>query len=213
MGFRVRGRIKVCKGVYINVGKKGITSVSGKVGGVTINKNRKGRVKATTRVCKGVSHEKTIKQGKTTKPQQATHTVMSTHNILNILLMLILLFVFGIIKIIINIVKVITMFVIDNIIPISIIFTVLFLLVAIIGKIIEKKNINVENIKDFTQYKHTKKILLLTTFILPFVFFVSALNDWMIIGITSALLFLVSLILLVVCKIKQNKENSDSNQC
>lgn len=74
MGFRVRGRIKVCKGVYINVGKKGITSVSAKVGGTTINRNRKGRVKATTRVCKGVSYETTLKQGKRTQSTRKTTT-------------------------------------------------------------------------------------------------------------------------------------------
>lgn len=74
MGFRVRGRIKVCKGVYINVGKKGITSVSAKVGGTTINKNRKGRVKATTRVCRGVSYETTLKKGKQTTNRRATTT-------------------------------------------------------------------------------------------------------------------------------------------
>lgn len=74
MGFRVRGRIKVCKGVYINVGKKGITSVSAKVGGTTINRNRKGRVKATTRVCKGVSYETTLKQGKQTQATRKTTT-------------------------------------------------------------------------------------------------------------------------------------------
>lgn len=74
MGFRVRGRIKVCKGVYINVGKKGITSVSAKVGGTTINRNRKGRVKATTRVCKGVSYETTLKQGKRTQATRKTTT-------------------------------------------------------------------------------------------------------------------------------------------
>lgn len=74
MGFRVRGRIKVCKGVYINVGKKGITSVSAKVGGVTINKNRKGRVKATTKVCRGVSYETTLKKGKQTTNRRATTT-------------------------------------------------------------------------------------------------------------------------------------------
>lgn len=74
MGFRVRGRIKVCKGVYINVGKKGITSVSAKVGGTTINRNRKGRVKATTRVCKGVSYETTLKKGKQTTRKTTTTT-------------------------------------------------------------------------------------------------------------------------------------------
>lgn len=74
MGFRVRGRIKVCKGVYINVGKKGITSVSAKVGGTTINKNRKGRVKATTKVCRGVSYETTLKKGKQTTNRRTTTT-------------------------------------------------------------------------------------------------------------------------------------------
>lgn len=62
MGFRVRGRIKICKGLYINVGKNGITSVSAKIGGTTINTNRKGRVKATSKVCKGVSYETTLRQ-------------------------------------------------------------------------------------------------------------------------------------------------------
>ena len=78
MGFRVRGRIKVCKGVYINVGKKGITSVSGKVGGATINVNRKGRVKATTKVCKGVSYETTLKQGKQTTRTTKAKTTTTT---------------------------------------------------------------------------------------------------------------------------------------
>ena len=70
MGFRVRGRIKLCKGLYVNVGKRGVTSVSAKVGGVTINKNRNGRVKATTKVCRGVSYEATLKQGRATKTKE-----------------------------------------------------------------------------------------------------------------------------------------------
>ena len=74
MGFRVRGRIKICKGLYINVGKKGITSVSAKVGGTTINKNRNGRVKATSKVCKGVSYETILKQGKTNKANKVKTT-------------------------------------------------------------------------------------------------------------------------------------------
>ena len=78
MGFRVRGRIKICKGVYINVGKKGITSVSTKIGGTTINANRKGRVKATTRVCKGVSYEATLKKGQQTKRKTTTTTRTTT---------------------------------------------------------------------------------------------------------------------------------------
>ena len=75
MGFRVRGRIKICKGLYINVGKKGITSVSAKVGGATINKNRNGRVKATSKVCKGVSYETTLK-----KPNKQVGNIQNKQN-------------------------------------------------------------------------------------------------------------------------------------
>lgn len=45
MGWNYRQRVKVCKGVYINVGKKGVTSVSGKIGNVTVNS--KGKVTAS----------------------------------------------------------------------------------------------------------------------------------------------------------------------
>ena len=62
MDFRVRGRIKICKGLYINIGKNGITSASAKIGGTTINANTNGRVKATSRVCKGVSYETTLRR-------------------------------------------------------------------------------------------------------------------------------------------------------
>ena len=62
MGFKVRGRIRIAKGVYINIGKNGITSVSGKIGGTTINANTKGRVKATSKVCKGISYETTLRE-------------------------------------------------------------------------------------------------------------------------------------------------------
>lgn len=51
MGFRVNKRIKLCKGVSLNVGKKGI-STSVKIGNTTINS--KGRV--TTRIAPGVSY-------------------------------------------------------------------------------------------------------------------------------------------------------------
>ena len=84
MGFRVRGRIKICKGLYINVGKKGITSVSAKVGGTTINANAKGRVKATSRVCKGVSYETTLKQGKTNKVKTTTKKQVKQPTIQNV---------------------------------------------------------------------------------------------------------------------------------
>ena len=62
MGFRVRGRIRIAKGLYINIGKNGITSCSARIGGTTINANTKGRVKATSRVCKGVSYETTLRE-------------------------------------------------------------------------------------------------------------------------------------------------------
>lgn len=44
MGFRVRKRIKICKGLYINVSKTGI-STSAKVGNVTFNS--RGRMTAS----------------------------------------------------------------------------------------------------------------------------------------------------------------------
>ena len=62
MGFRFRGRIRIAKGLYINIGKNGITSCSARIGGTTINTNTKGRVKATSRVCKGVSYETTLRE-------------------------------------------------------------------------------------------------------------------------------------------------------
>ena len=62
MGFRFRGRIRIAKGLYINIGKNGITSCSARIGGTTINANTKGRVKATSRVCKGVSYETTLRE-------------------------------------------------------------------------------------------------------------------------------------------------------
>lgn len=42
MGFRFRQRIKIFPGVYINIGKKGITSTSLKAGWFTTNINAKG---------------------------------------------------------------------------------------------------------------------------------------------------------------------------
>ena len=51
------------------------------------------------------------------------------------------------------------------------------LIIKVVNKIETKfdqlKNIKIENIKDFTQYKHTKHILLSTTLISPIIFFVS----------------------------------------
>lgn len=59
MGFRVNKRIKLCKGVTLNVGKKGI-STSVKVGNTTINS--KGRV--TTRIAPGVSYTTNLNTNK-----------------------------------------------------------------------------------------------------------------------------------------------------
>ena len=62
MGFKVRGRIRIAKGLYINIGKNGVTSCSAKIGGTTINTNAKGRVKATSRICNGISYETTLRE-------------------------------------------------------------------------------------------------------------------------------------------------------
>lgn len=59
MGFRVNKRIKICKGVTLNVGKKGI-STSVKIGNTTINS--KGRV--STRIAPGISYTTNLKSGK-----------------------------------------------------------------------------------------------------------------------------------------------------
>ena len=56
MGFQVNKRVKLCKGVSLNIGKKGI-STSVKVGNTTINS--KGRV--TTRIAPGVSYTTNLK--------------------------------------------------------------------------------------------------------------------------------------------------------
>ena len=62
MGLKFRGRIRIAKGVYINFGKNGITSCSARIGGTTINTNAKGKIKATSRICNGVSYETTLRE-------------------------------------------------------------------------------------------------------------------------------------------------------
>ena len=59
MGLRVHKRIKIAKGVHLNVGKKGM-SVSAKVGNTTLNS--KGRV--TTRLAPGISYSTNLKPKK-----------------------------------------------------------------------------------------------------------------------------------------------------
>ena len=71
-------------------------------------------------------------------------------------------------------------------------------------KLLKLKDIKIENIKDLTQYKYTKRILLSTTLISPIIFFISAVNDCMAIGISSALIFMISLILLIAYKLKRH---------
>lgn len=42
MGFRFRNRIKIAPGLYLNLGKRGINSLTGRVGAFTTNYNRSG---------------------------------------------------------------------------------------------------------------------------------------------------------------------------
>ena len=60
MGFKIHGKIKLGKGIYLNYGKNGITSVSGKFGRTTVTKKRNGGTKVTTKICKGLSYESTF---------------------------------------------------------------------------------------------------------------------------------------------------------
>lgn len=63
MGWRVRRSFKIAPGVRLNVGKHGPTSVSSKLGPVTVN-SRRG---ATIRAAKGVSYTTGVPNGKKKK--------------------------------------------------------------------------------------------------------------------------------------------------
>lgn len=73
MGLRVNKRIKIAKGMTLNVGKRGM-SVSAKVGNTTINS--KGRV--TTRISPGVRYTTNLKSKNSSMKNSANETI--THN-------------------------------------------------------------------------------------------------------------------------------------
>lgn len=79
MGFRVNKRIRIAKGISLNVGKKGV-SVSAKVGNTTINS--RGRV--TTRIAPGVSYSTNLKSDqRSNKRVSNNNTITSVNNIIN----------------------------------------------------------------------------------------------------------------------------------
>lgn len=79
MGFRINKRIRIAKGISLNIGKKGV-SVSAKVGNTTINS--RGRV--TTRIAPGVSYSTNLKSGqRSNKRVSNNNTVTNVNNIIN----------------------------------------------------------------------------------------------------------------------------------
>lgn len=79
MGFRVNKRIRIAKGISLNVGKKGV-SVSAKVGNTTINS--RGRV--TTRIAPGVSYSTNLKSSqRSNKRVSNNNTITNVNNIIN----------------------------------------------------------------------------------------------------------------------------------
>jgi hypothetical protein len=55
MGFRFRKRIRLGKGLYLNIGKRGITSISKRVGRTTVAAGKRG-VHETTNLGGGLSY-------------------------------------------------------------------------------------------------------------------------------------------------------------
>jgi len=55
MGFRFRKRIRLAKGLYLNLGKRGITSISKRVGRLTVTGGKRG-VHETARIGEGLSY-------------------------------------------------------------------------------------------------------------------------------------------------------------
>ncbi|HET9373685.1 MAG TPA: DUF4236 domain-containing protein [Chthoniobacterales bacterium] len=55
MGFRFRKRIRLGKGLYLNVGKRGITSISKRAGRVTVTAGKRG-VHETARIGGGLPY-------------------------------------------------------------------------------------------------------------------------------------------------------------
>lgn len=73
MGLRVNKRIRIAKGLSLNVGKKGL-SISAKVGNTTINS--RGRV--TTRLAPGISYS--TKLGSSNTKKSNSQSLASTNN-------------------------------------------------------------------------------------------------------------------------------------
>ena len=71
MGFRVNKRIRIAKGISLNVGKKGV-SVSTRIGNNTVNS--RGRV--TTRIAPGISYSTNLKNSNKNE-KRATHTTQT----------------------------------------------------------------------------------------------------------------------------------------
>jgi Protein of unknown function (DUF4236) len=55
MGFRFRKRIRLGKGLSLNLGKRGITSISKRIGRVTVTAGKRG-VHETARIGDGISY-------------------------------------------------------------------------------------------------------------------------------------------------------------
>ena len=75
MGFRVNKRIKICKGVHVNIGKKGL-STSVKVGNTTINS--RGRV--STRIAPGISYTTNLNSSNNNKANNINYAVVNKNN-------------------------------------------------------------------------------------------------------------------------------------
>ena len=55
MGFRFHKRIRLGKGLYLNLGKRGITSISKRIGRVTVTGGKRG-IHETARIGGGLSY-------------------------------------------------------------------------------------------------------------------------------------------------------------
>lgn len=67
MGWRIRKRIKICKGLYFNLSNKGI-STSAKIGNVTLNS--RGRMSASIPGT-GISYSTSVRPSRTVRTNRA----------------------------------------------------------------------------------------------------------------------------------------------
>lgn len=63
MGLRLRKRIRIAKGVYINVSEKGVSSASFKAGGVTYTSGKNGSQLTTSIPGTGISYSEKLAGG------------------------------------------------------------------------------------------------------------------------------------------------------